>query len=203
MTFPGPADLPDPAPAARPAVGRARRAGAVVAGLLALAAAQAWLTPFVAPGGQGFPFGCGSLAHPTPGALARQVCAVQGQAHVVRALVAAGAAAAVAGLAPLVARRSPAVLAGLLAAVPVLAAGLVLALSPLQVTGADGGTVGCGRPLAPAPGRFARGLCADAPGDRLGQGAALGLAALLLAAGVPWSVTGRPRPAGARPAAAR
>jgi hypothetical protein len=102
--------------------------------------------------------------------------------------------------------RWPAWTIGALAAVPVLAVGLLLLFSPLQVRGADGGSVACGRPVAPATDQFAGGLCSDVPYARLGDGVALVVAALVLAVGVPWTLGSgpgrfgrRPRPDGADP----
>ncbi|HEY6796932.1 MAG TPA: hypothetical protein VI248_19855 [Kineosporiaceae bacterium] len=165
---------------------RLRRAGSLVTALLTLAALESWLTPFVTPGGQGYPFGCGSLAHPNGSALARQVCEVATQARDVRTLALLLAAAAVAVVTATFPARRPSWAVGALAAIPVLAVGLLLLLSPLQVNGADGGTVSCGRPVAPARDSFAGGLCSDVPGARLGEGIALVGAAALLAVGLPW-----------------
>jgi len=172
--------------AGRGAPGRGRRAGVLLTALLAVATADTWLTPFVAPGDRGVPFGCGSLAHPQGATLARAVCAGQSDGQVVR-LVALLVAMAVAGAASRWLVHRADVLAGVLAAVPVLVVGTVLLLSPVAVHGSEGQPIACGRPVAPTGDRLAQGLCADEPAHRLGVGIGLVVAGLVLAAGVPWA----------------
>ena len=186
---------PGEAPAgqdAHPAVALVQRVGAVVAGAAALVAAYVWFAPLTVPANRGLPFGCGSPAHPNDQQLGGVVCGVTIGAHRATAAtafaVAVAAALVVLALRPLARRRGAAAPAlGLLAAVPLVGAGLLWLLTPTEIRSDDGTMVlGCGSAVRPVTDAFAAGFCADVPGSRLATGLALVGAAVLAGVGVPF-----------------